>query len=60
MVSTIDKEDVLNIAQSINKELTEKQVNKVLHLYQHEEECDTTATWDLIVENCIYQVLNEN
>lgn len=60
MVSTIDKEDVLNIAQSINKELTEEQVNKVLHLYQHEEECDTTSTWDLIVENCIYQVLNEN
>ena len=60
MVSTIDKEDVLNVAQSINKELTEEQVTKVLHMYPHEEECDATGTWNLIVEHCIYQVINED
>lgn len=60
MVSNIDTEDVLDVAQRINKELTPEQVNKVMHLFQYEEECDTTGTWDLIVENCIYQVINEN
>ena len=60
MVSNIDTEDVLDVAQRINRELTPEQVNKVIHLFQYEEECDTTSTWDLIVENCIYQVISEN
>jgi uncharacterized protein YpuA (DUF1002 family) len=58
MVSNIDEQDVLAVAKNINLNLTDKQVNDVLHLYQHEEECDPTGNWDLIVENCIYQVIN--
>lgn len=60
MVSNINEQDVLEIASALNITLTKEQVNKVTHMYQHEEECDTTGTWDLIVENCIYQVINAN
>ncbi len=59
MVNGIEREDILSVADSINVLLNEEQVNKVMHLYPHEEECDVTATWDLIVENCIYQVIND-
>lgn len=57
MVSNIDREDVLNVAEDLKIILTEEQVSKVMHLYPHEEECDPTATWNLIVENCIYQII---
>lgn len=60
MVSNIDEQDVLEIANALNIILTKEQVNKVTHMYLHEEECDPTATWNLIVENCIYQVINGN
>jgi len=57
MVSNICREDIVSVAESLNIQLNETQINNVLHMYQHEEECDTTSTWDLIVENCIYQVI---
>lgn len=57
MVSNIDREDVLYIAEGLKINLTEEQVSQVMHLYPHEEECDPTGTWELIVENCIYQVV---
>jgi len=59
MVSNISETDVLVVANSIKKKLTIEQVNKVILMYPHEEECDPTGTWDLIVENCIYQVIND-
>lgn len=59
MVSNIDREDVIEVATRLLIPLTEEQINKVLHVYPHEEECDPTGTWDLIVENCIYQVVND-
>lgn len=57
MVSNIDREDILNVAKSINVFLTEEQINGVFQMYNHEEECDPTATWDLIIENCIYKLI---
>ena len=59
MISNIDKEDVIYVADGLNISLTEEQISKVMHLYPHEEECDITSTWDLIVENCIHQVIND-
>lgn len=59
MVSNIGRTDVLVVANSINKQLTEEQVNKVILMYPHEEECDPTGTWNLIVEDCIYSILDE-
>jgi hypothetical protein len=57
MVSTIRKDDVILVSHSIKKSLTPEQVNQVLAMYAGEEESDPSATWNLIVENCIYQVL---
>ena len=57
MVSNIDREDILYVAEELKIFLTEDQVNQVLNMYSHEEECDPSATWNLIVENCIYQVV---
>ena len=59
MVSNIDRVDVIAVAAELSITLTEEQMNKVLHMYLHEEECDPSATWNLIVENCIYNVIND-
>lgn len=59
MESTIDRQDVILVASSIKKNLTEQQIGQVLYMYNHEEEADPTATWTLIVENCIYQVIDD-
>lgn len=59
MVIGVEPEDVMRVADDLNISLTEQQVNKVLHIYAYEEECDPSATWELIVENCIYNVLND-
>lgn len=53
----IDKEDVLQVAKSIGQDLSEEQVQEVINLYSSEEEEDPTATWDLIVEKIIYDIL---
>lgn len=60
MVSNVDNEDVLSVASELNISLTDEQVNKIVLMYPHEEECDATGTWNLIVEHCIYQVINED
>ena len=57
MVSNISVEDIINVAKSINISLTEDEINGVLQMYNHEEDCDPSATWDLIIENCIYQLI---
>ena len=54
----ITREDVIEVASSINKTLTDGQIIEVLSLYDNEEENDPTATFDIIIENCIYQVIN--
>lgn len=58
MVCNISKEDVIAVAEGIMIPLTEAQINQVLDLYNFEEECDPTASWDLIVEHCIHQVID--
>lgn len=59
MASIIDTQDVIDVARSLNVTLSQEQITKVMYLYQHEEECDPTGTWNLIVENCIYQVITD-
>lgn len=50
----ISREDVLSVADSINMEATEAQIQFVLQEYPYAEAADPTATWDLIVENLLY------
>jgi len=52
----IEREDVLQVANSLNIELTKEQINEVIMQYPSEAENDPSATWDLIVENIIYNI----
>lgn len=54
----LSKKDIHKVAKDIGFTLTSKQVNVVMGMYNGEQENDPTATWDLVVENCIYMVLN--
>lgn len=57
MVSTINEKDIINIANKININLDSMQVNKVMHLFQFEEECNVAKNWEYIVQDCIFQIL---
>ena len=52
----ITKEDVYKVANDLCIGITDEQVRQVLELYPIEAEEDKTATWDLIVENLIYNL----
>jgi len=39
-------------------DITIKQVRQVLEMYDDEADNDPTATWNLIVENCLYNLHN--
>ena len=54
---TITKDDVISVANNISVSLNEEQINQVMEMYDSEERNDTTGTWDLIIENCIYQII---
>jgi len=54
----ITKEDVYKVANDLSIGITNKQVKQVLELYPIEAEEDKTATWDLIIENLIYNLKN--
>ena len=57
MSNSIKKLDVVFVAASIKKTLTEKQIEDVIEMYPSEQENDPSATWNLVVEKCIYDVL---
>lgn len=52
----ITKEDVYKVANDLTIGITDEQVKQVLELYTIEAKEDITATWDLIVENLIYNL----
>ncbi len=54
MSNNITREDILNFASTLRVNLTNNELNQVIELYPSEERNDKTATWDLIVEQCIY------
>jgi hypothetical protein len=56
----IGVEDVLQVANDLGLAMLPFDVNRVVRMYPAEQQNDLTATWDLIVENCIYKILNEN
>ena len=55
----ITRLDVLNVAKSISIDLTESDIDEVLTQYPSEQDNDPTATWDLVIENCIYNINND-
>jgi len=52
----IKTEDVINVANIINKEVTEKEINWVLKNYISYENDEPQSTWDLIVERMLYDL----
>lgn len=55
----ITRIDVIEVANQIGKSLTESDIDEVLAIYPNEQDNDPTATWNLVVENCIYNVEND-
>ena len=56
MTNKITREDVINIGNTINKQLTEKEINWVLENYESYENDEPQSTWDLIVERMLYDI----
>ena len=54
----INKEDVLQVAESLHIELNNEQIEYVLENYQYEVEADPTGEWYLRIENLIYQIID--
>ena len=52
----ITKDDIKNVASSLGMVITESEVTWVLECYRDSHRQDPTATWDLIVEDIIYQI----
>lgn len=54
----ISKEDVLQVAKALKMTPNDKQIEAVIKQYPSAAEEDTEATWDLIVENLLYQEID--
>ncbi len=53
----ITKEDVLQVAEQLGMKPTEEQIQQVINEYAGACEKDPTGTWDLIVEQQLYEIL---
>jgi hypothetical protein len=56
MTKEITPIDVVNVANDLKMDITIKQVRQVLEMFDSEADNDPTATWELIVENCLYNL----
>jgi hypothetical protein len=56
MTNKITREDVINVGNTINKQLTEKEIDWVLENYESYENDEPQSTWNLIVERMIYEI----
>jgi len=52
----ISIEDVYRVANDLAIGITDSQVETVLELFDEESDNDPTPTWDLVVENIIYNL----
>ena len=50
----ISVEDVVRVAMDLNMNPSIEEINEVLKYYDNEVEEDPTATWEMIVENLLY------
>jgi hypothetical protein len=53
------KEDVVSVATGISISLTEEEIQEVLEMYPEAQENDPSGTWDLVIENCIHNVVSD-
>jgi hypothetical protein len=57
LTQEIDVEDVVKVAMDLGLNPSIAEINEVLKYYDSEAEEDPTATWDLIVENLLYNCI---
>jgi sugar (pentulose or hexulose) kinase len=55
---TID--DVKKVAYDLKLNVSETEAHEALLRYPYEQEQDPEATWDLVVEHCLYCVVSES
>jgi len=56
---TIDRDDVINIASQLKmRTFTEEEIQEVINRFDDKRYKDPDATWDLIVENILYDIIN--
>ncbi len=53
----IIEEDVLAVAESLGITLTDKEVEWALDCYEDAQRQDPSGTWDLVIEDLIYQAV---
>ena len=58
MTRTITKQDVLNLANDLNIQLTKEQVDAVLADYADAQIDDPTSSWAEVTESLIYSIIN--
>ena len=56
---SIVKEDVVQVATSIKQTLTESEIQEAINRYPAEQEEDPGATWNLVVEKIVYDLIDE-
>lgn len=57
VINNISVDDVISVAERLKMNPTLEQINEVLKQYDSEVDNDPTATWDLIVENLLYNIV---
>lgn len=55
--STIYRTDVIDVADRLGISLCEADIDEVLASYPTAQDEDPTATWDLVIEQCIYNII---
>jgi hypothetical protein len=56
LTKVISVADVISIAERLNMSVGVDEINEVLRRFDSEADNDPTATWDLIVENLLYNL----
>ena len=54
----IAKEDVIAVAESINKKLSQQEIEFVLDEYQSWQDNQPTSMWNEVIEDIIYFIIN--
>jgi uncharacterized protein YpuA (DUF1002 family) len=57
--ATIEKEDVQQVAEELEVELTDEQIDMVIFMYTNQQKIDPTGSWDIVVERCIDMLLDD-
>jgi len=59
MENSIQKEDVLRVSKRLDIKVNEKTIKWVLENYESFQDNDPTATWNLVVEQMLYDIPDE-